>query len=209
MSLKERIEPLLLKVQKPARYTGGELNSIMKDKSEIKTRIALCFPDNYEIGMSHLGLKILYHTLNTRPDTYCERVFAPWDDMEQEMRKYNMPLFALETGDSVRDFDILGFTLQYELSYSNIVNMLDLAGIPVLAKDRDESYPIISCGGPCAYNAEPMAEIFDFMMLGEGEEQIHEVMDVLKVWKNEGKKSKTDLLERLCKIDGNICPLVL
>lgn len=203
ITLKDKI---LSRVTKPTRYTGGELNAVMKDPKTVEMRFGFCFPDVYEIAMSHLGLKILYHTLNTRPDTYCERVFAPWDDMEKEMREHNMPLFALETGDSVTNFDILGFTLQYELSYSNIVNMLDLANIPALAKDRGTEYPIISCGGPCAYNAEPIAEVFDFMMLGEGEEQIHEVMDVIKVWKREGKKSKTDLLERLCKIDGIYVP---
>ena len=181
ITLKDKI---LSKVTKPTRYTGGELNAVMKDPKTVDIRFGFCFPDVYEIAMSHLGLKIIYHTLNTRPDTYCERVFAPWDDMEQEMLKYDMPLLALETGDAVTHFDILGFTLQYELSYSNIVNMLKLAKIPMLAEDRGEEYPIICGGGPCAYNAEPIADIFDFFMLGEGEEQIHETMDVLKQWKN-------------------------
>ncbi len=203
ITLKDKI---LSKVTKPTRYTGGELNAVIKDPKTVDIRFGFCFPDVYEIAMSHLGLKIIYHTLNTRPDTYCERVFAPWDDMEQEMLKYDMPLFALETGDSVTHFDILGFTLQYELSYSNIVNMLKLAKIPILAEDRDEEYPIIYGGGPCAYNAEPIADIFDFFMLGEGEEQVHETMDVLKQWKKEGKKSKKELLERLCRIDGIYVP---
>lgn len=203
ITLKDKI---LSKVTKPTRYTGGELNAVMKDPKTVDIRFGFCFPDVYEIAMSHLGLKIIYHTLNTRPDTYCERVFAPWDDMEQEMRKYDMPLFALETGDAVTHFDMLGFTLQYELSYSNIVNMLDLAKIPVLAEERGEEYPIIYGGGPCAYNAEPVADIFDFFMLGEGEEQVHETMDVLKEWKKDGKKSKKQLLERLVKIDGIYVP---
>lgn len=203
ITLKDKI---LSKVTKPTRYTGGELNAVMKDPKSVDIRFGFCFPDVYEIAMSHLGLKIIYHTLNTRPDTYCERVFAPWDDMEQEMRKHNMPLFALETGDAVTHFDMLGFTLQYELSYSNIVNMLDLAKIPVLAAERSEEYPIIYGGGPCAYNAEPIADIFDFFMLGEGEEQVHETMDVLKEWKKQGKKSKKELLERLVKIEGIYVP---
>lgn len=203
ITLKDKI---LSKVTKPTRYTGGELNAVMKDPKSVDIRFGFCFPDVYEIAMSHLGLKIIYHTLNTRSDTYCERVFAPWDDMEQEMLKYDMPLFALETGDSVTHFDVLGFTLQYELSYSNIVNMLKLAKIPVLSEERSEEYPIICAGGPCAYNAEPVADIFDFFMLGEGEAQIHEVVDVIKQWKDEGKKDKKVLLERLCEIDGIYVP---
>ncbi len=203
ITLKDKI---LSRVTKPTRYTGGELNAVIKDPKTVDIRFGFCFPDVYEIAMSHLGLKIIYHTLNTRTDTYCERVFAPWDDMEQEMLKYDMPLFALETGDAVTGFDMLGFTLQYELSYSNIVNMLKLAKIPVLAEERGEEYPIIYGGGPCAYNAEPIADIFDFFMLGEGEEQVHETMDVLKQWKKEGKKNKRELLERLCDIDGIYVP---
>ena len=203
ITLKDKI---LSKVTKPTRYTGGELNAVMKDPKSVDIRFGFCFPDVYEIAMSHLGLKIIYHTLNTRSDTYCERVFAPWDDMEQEMLRYDMPLFALETGDPVTHFDVLGFTLQYELSYSNIVNMLKLAKIPVLSEERSEEYPIICAGGPCAYNAEPVADIFDFFMLGEGEDQIHEVVDVIKQWKDEGKKDKKVLLERLCGIDGVFVP---
>lgn len=203
ITLKDKI---LSKVTKPTRYTGGELNAVIKDPKTVEMRFGFCFPDVYEIAMSHLGLKIIYHTLNLRPDTYCERVFAPWDDMEKEMREHNMPLFALETGDSVTDFDILGFTLQYELSYSNIINMLDLANIPVLAEERGTQYPLIYGGGPCAYNAEPIAGVFDFFMLGEGEEQVHEVMDIIKAWKKDGKKSKTELLEKLCHVEGIYVP---
>ena len=172
-----KVENLILSVQKPGRYTGGELNSVMKDKTSVDCRFGFCFPDVYEIGMSHLGMKILYHGLNKRPDTWCERVFAPWVDMEEEMRNHNMRLFALESGDEVKDFDILGFSLSYELAYSNVINMLDLAGIPILAKDRTEDDPIICAGGLCAYNAEPIAEVFDFMTLGEGEEILNEIVE--------------------------------
>ena len=203
ITLKDKI---LSRVTKPTRYTGGELNAVIKDPKTVDIRFGFCFPDVYEIAMSHLGLKIIYHTLNTRSDTYCERVFAPWDDMEQEMIKYSIPLFALETGDDVTHFDVLGFTLQYELSYSNIVNMLKLANIPVLAEERGEEYPLVYGGGPCAYNAEPIADIFDFFMLGEGEEQVHKTIDVIKAWKKEGKKSKNELLERLVKVDGIYVP---
>lgn len=199
-------DKLLSGVMKPTRYTGGEMNAVLKDPKSVELRFGFCFPDVYEIAMSHLGLKIIYHTLNTRSDTWCERVFAPWEDMEREMRAHDMKLFALESGDEVKDFDILGFTLQYELSYSNIVNMLDLAGIPVLARDRGEDCPIIYGGGPCAYNPEPIADIFDFFMLGEGEEQVHETMEVLKAWKREGKRSKRELLKRLLDVGGIYVP---
>ena len=199
-------DKLLSGVMKPTRYTGGELNAVIKNATDVDIRFGFCFPDVYEIAMSHLGLKIVYHSLNARSDTWCERVFAPWDDMEAEMRKHGMRLFALESGDEVINFDMLGFTLQYELSYSNIVNMLDLAGIPLLAAERGEEYPIIYGGGPCAYNAEPIADIFDFFMLGEGEEQVHETMEVLKEWKRGGKYSKRELLEKLVKIGGIYVP---
>ncbi len=205
MAFTER-DKILTMVQNPTRYTGGEVNSVMKDKSKVDLRYGFVFPDTYEIGMSHLGIKILYHILNERPDIWCERVFAPWSDMEDLMRSRGERLFALESGDEVIGFDMLGITLQYELCYSNVVNMLDLAGIPTLAKDRDEGYPIICGGGPCAYNAEPIAEVFDFLMLGEGEETILETAECYLNWKKEGKKSKKELLERLCDIDGIYVP---
>ena len=205
MAYTER-DKILMKVQKPTRYTGGELNSVMKDKNTIDCRFGFCFPDVYEIGMSHLGMKILYHGLNKRPDTWCERVFAPWIDMEEEMRNRNMRLFALESGDEVKDFDILGFSLSYELSYSNVINMLDLAGIPILAKDRSEDDPIICAGGLCAYNAEPIAEVFDFMTLGEGEEILNEITDEYIKWKKSGKKNKQDYLKKIAKIEGVYVP---
>lgn len=203
VTLKDKI---LSNVMKPTRYTGGELNAVLKNSAEVDVRFAFCFPDTYEIAMSHLGLKILYHTLNNREDTYCERVFAPWSDMEEQMKEHGMRLFALETGDEVTHFDIMGFTLQYELSYSNVVNMLMLADIPVRAKDRDESYPIVCGGGPCAYNAEPVADIFDFFMMGEGEEIIHEITDEYIRWKKSGKKNKQDYLEAIAKIEGVYVP---
>ena len=199
-------DKILSAVMKPTRYTGGELNSVIKNPTDVDVRFGFCFADTYEIAMSHLGLKILYHTLNNREDTYCERVFAPWTDMEEEMKKHGMKLFALETGDEITHFDMLGFTLQYELSYSNIVNMLMLADIPVRAKDRDESYPIVCGGGPCAYNAEPVADIFDFFMLGEGEDSIHEVVEEYVKWKKSGKKNKRDYLEAIAEIEGIYVP---
>lgn len=199
-------DKILSGVTKPTRYTGGELNAVIKNPADVMVRFGFCFADTYEIAMSHLGLKILYHTLNDRNDTYCERVFAPWTDMEDEMKKHGMKLFALETGDEVTHFDIMGFTLQYELCYSNVVNMLRLADIPVLAADRDESFPIICGGGPCAYNAEPVADIFDFLMMGEGEKIIHEVVDEYVKWKKSGKRDKRDYLEAIAEIEGVYVP---
>ena len=199
-------DKILSKVMKPTRYTGGELNAVLKDPNKVDIRFGFCFADTYEIAMSHLGMKILYHTLNNRPDCWCERVFTPWTDMEEEMKKHGMKLFALESGDEVTHFDVLGFTLQYELSYSNIVHMLNMAEIPVKSCDRDESFPIICAGGPCAYNAEPVADIFDFLMLGEGEEVIHEVMDEYARWKKSGKRDKRDYLEAIARIEGVYVP---
>ncbi len=203
ITLKDKI---LSNVEKPTRYTGGELNSVLKNPDNVDVRLGFCFADTYEIAMSHLGLKILYHTLNNREDTFCERVFAPWTDMENEMRTRGMRLFALESGDEITHFDMLAFTLQYELSYSNIINMLDLAQIPMLAKDRDETFPIISAGGPCAYNIEPIADVFDFVILGEGEEVMHEVIDEYTAWKKSGKKNKKDYLRAIAKIEGVYVP---
>lgn len=204
MTVKIRHE-ILNNVEKPSRYIGNEWNSVHKELEGIDIRFAFCFPDVYEIGMSHLGMKILYHLLNERNDTYCERVFAPWVDMEKKMRENNIPLFALESHDPVKDFDFIGFTLQYEMSYTNIVNMLDLAGVPVLSKDRTTGHPFVCAGGPCAYNPEPLADIVDFFMMGEGEDIINEVMDVYKAWKNE-KASRQEFLERIVKIEGIYVP---
>nr|WP_243108461.1 TIGR03960 family B12-binding radical SAM protein [Maliibacterium massiliense] len=176
--LKERIEAVLAHVEKPARYTGGELNMCVKDPSAVDVRFALAFPDTYEVGMSHLGSKILYHCINMRKDTYCERVFAPWVDMEEYMREEGIPLFSLETFSPIADFDMVGFTLQYEMSYSNVLNMLELAGIPLRSDARGAGDPLIIAGGPCAFNPEPLAPFIDLFVLGEGEEVTHELLDL-------------------------------
>lgn len=205
MSFTER-DKILIQVQKPTRYTGGEINICKKDPSLVDIRFGFCFPDVYEVAMSHLGIKILYHTLNLREDTYCERVFAPWDDMEGLLRERDMKLFALESGDEVTDFDFLGFTLQYELSYSNVVNMIDLAGIPVYSKDRTLGMPFIIAGGPCAYNGEPIADFIDIFVIGEGEEVLDELIEAYKAWKKNGKKSRKEFLEIAAGIEGIYVP---
>lgn len=205
MNLRKKLDKILLNVQKPTRYIGNEYNSVHKDLKDINVRFAFCFPDVYEVGMSHLGMKILYHLLNEEKDVYCERVFAPWVDMEDEMRKNNIPLFALESCDSVENFDFLGFTLQYEMSYSNIINMLDLANVPLFSKDRDKSHPFVCMGGPCAYSAEALAPFCDFFMLGEGEEVIIEVMNEYKKWKEQGLK-REEFLKLISKIEGVYVP---
>ena len=192
--MKKNVEKILQYVQKPARYVGGELNSVQKDLNKISLRYAFCFPDLYEIGMSHLGMKIIYSLVNDRDDSWCERVFAPDLDMEEQMRKNNIPLFALESGDYIKDFDIIGFTLMYELSYTNVLNMLDLAQIPLKSKDRTDLTPIICCGGPCACNPEPIVDFMDIVFLGDGEESTVQVLDLLKKCKEEGKNKKEFLL---------------
>lgn len=200
-----KLDKILPLVQKPARYVGGELNSVTKDKDKVDIRYAFCFPDSYEIGMSHLGIKILYSVANAREDTWCERVFAPWPDMEEKMRENNIPLFALESGDAIKDFDFIGFTLQYELCYTNVLNMLDLAGLPVKAKDRKGLAPIVMGGGPCACNPEPIAEFFDLFSLGEGEELNSEIMDLYKEHKKRGS-TKEEFLVDAAKIEGVYVP---
>lgn len=199
-------DKILMNVQKPTRYTGGELNEVKKDPNTVDIRFAFCFPDTYEIGMSHLGMKILYYLINRRKDTYCERVFAPWVDMEAEMKAHNMRLFALETGDEITNFDMVGFTLQYELSFSNVVNMLRLADIPLRSSERTEQHPFVCAGGPCAYNPEPIADVIDFFMLGEGEEIFDEVLDIYKKWKKDGKKSRKEFLEKIAELEGIYVP---
>ncbi|MDO4563200.1 MAG: TIGR03960 family B12-binding radical SAM protein [Clostridia bacterium] len=199
------IDALLKKVQKPARYVGGELNSYAKDVSRTDIRYGFCFPDTYDVGLCHLGMKILYEVLNLRDDTFCERFFAPWTDMEQEMRAANVPLFSLETHTPAAEFDFLGFTLQYEMSYTNILNMLDLGGVPIFAKDRGEDAPFVNAGGPCAYNPEPLAEFFDFFTFGEGEEVINELMDEYAAWKKRGGK-RIEYLRAISKIEGIYVP---
>jgi radical SAM family uncharacterized protein len=177
-------DDILCKVEKPSRYIGGELNEVKKDLNEVDIRFAFCFPDVYEVGMSHLGMRILYHTINLRPDTYCERVFAPWPDMEKQLRENNIPLYALETKDPIKEFNFIGFTLQYEMSYTNILNMLDMAGVTIRAEERGNDEPIVMAGGPCAYNPEALSGVIDFFELGEGEEMMNDVLEVYKKYKN-------------------------
>ena len=195
---------ILYKVEKPARYIGGELNEIIKDLDDIDIHFAFCFPDVYEVGMSHLGTRILYHTINQREDTYCERVFAPWPDMEEQLRKNNISLYSLETKTPLKEFNIIGFTLQYEMSYTNILNMLDMSKIPFRASERGENDPIIMAGGPCAYNPEPLTEIIDFFELGEGEEMMNDVLEVYKKYQN--KWDKKAFLREISHIRGIYVP---
>ena len=195
----------LANVQKPGRYTGGEPGCVYKDKEKVDLRFAFCFPDTYEVGMSFLGEKILYEILNQKENWWCERVFMPWLDMKAEMERLHIPLYALESKDPLTAFDIVGFTLQYELSYTTILAMLDLGGIPFYAKERDESWPLIVAGGPCVCNAEPLADFFDMMMLGEGEEQLPQVCAVVEQAKKEGV-DKQELLRRLSRIPGCYVP---
>ncbi|WP_422444677.1 TIGR03960 family B12-binding radical SAM protein [Thermoanaerobacterium sp. DL9XJH110] len=199
------MENTLPRVSKPTRYIGNEYNSIHKDKSRVKVHIALAFPDVYEVGMSHLGIKILYHLLNERDDIYAERVFTPWVDFEKFLRENKVPLFSLESRTPLSEFDFVGFTLQYEMSYSNILNMLALANIPIFSADRNENHPIVIAGGPCAYNPEPLAEIIDFFVIGEGEEVILEIMDLYKACKGRGGKRR-EFLEAVASIPGVYVP---
>ncbi len=204
--LREEIEPYLLDVQKPSRYTGGEMGQIVKNLSDVSVRFAFCFPDIYDVGMSHLGMKILYSLTNQRKNFWCERVFAPWVDMEEIMRRENIPLYALESGDPVKEFDFIGFTLQYEMSYTNILNMLDLAGVPIWQKDRGEQIaPLVVGGGPCACNPEPIADFFDLFILGEGEEVNLELMDLYEKMRDEGA-SRSEFLKAAAKIEGIYVP---
>ncbi len=200
-----KLECILPRVQKPARYTGGEYREIQKNKAEVDTRFAFCFPDTYEIGMSNLGMRILYGVINEMDGVWCERCFAPWGDMEEELRRAELPLFALESGDPIRDFDLVAFSLGYEMAYTNVLNMLDLAGIPLYAAQRDEGWPIVCAGGTCAYHAEPLADFIDLFFLGEGEELDPEVIECYRACKKQGK-SKTEFLEEAVKIPGVYVP---
>lgn len=206
MNLKEKIEKHLLEVQKPSRYIGGEVGSIVKEKSKVDVRFAFCFPDTYDIGMSHIGMKILYSLKNSRENFWCERCFAPDEDFERIMRENEIPLYALESLDPVKDFDFIGFTMQYELSYTNVLNMLDLAGIPIFAKDRtDELTQIVIAGGPCVCNPEPLADFFDLFILGEGEEVNLELMDMYNEMKKHGA-SRMEFLRKAAQIEGVYVP---
>ena len=195
------IEKLLKRVEKPARYTGGEVNSVIKNPAEADVRFAFAFPDTYEIGMSYMGLQILYNILNMQDYVYCERVFAPAMDMEKLMREENVPLFSIETKTPIKEFDILGFTLQYEMSYTNILNMLNLAGIPMMSADRDDSYPLLVAGGPCAFNPEPLADFFDLFLIGDGEEVLPAITDLYRKC-----DSKKEFLKKACQMTGVYVP---
>ena len=203
-----KLEPEVLQsVTKPARYTGHEWNVVIKEHEKVDCTFALALPDVYEVGMSNLGLKILYEVLNHRPDTAAERVYAPWIDMEEQMRQRDIPLFSLETFTEIRDFNFLGFSLQYEMIFSNVLNMLDLAGIPLWASERGEDVPFIVGGGPCVYNTEPVAAFFDLFLLGEGEEVISELVDVFLQWKKDGHpQGRKGFLLRAAALDGVYVP---
>lgn len=198
-------DEILLKIDKSARYIGNEVNSVMKDSSGVDIRFAMCFPDVYEIGMSHLGMQILYHMFNKREDVWCERVFSPWTDLDKVMREEQAPLFALESQDPVKDFDFLGITIQYEMCYTNILQILDLSQMPLLAKDRGEEYPIVIGGGPCAYNPEPLADFFDLFYIGEGETSYDALFDAYKANRKVGG-TKEDFLLMAANIPGIYVP---
>ncbi len=202
LALKDEI---LLKIEKPARYIGNEVNSVMKDKEQVDVRFAMCFPDVYEIGMSHLGIQILYDMLNRYEDVWCERVYSPWTDLDAIMRKEQIPLFALESQDPIRDFDFLGITIQYEMCYTNILQILDLSGIPFEADKRTWDDPIVIGGGPCSYNPEPIAEFFDLFYIGEGETQYRELLDLYKTYRESGK-SRREFLMAAGKLPGIYAP---
>jgi len=203
--LHDRIEKRLPFVSKPARYVGNEVNSIHKDWNSVETKVLLAFPDIYELGMSHIGLRILYHVLNSDRQVLCERVFAPWTDFEHEMRQRGIPLFSLESWRPVRDFDIVGFSLQYEIGYTNVLNMLDLAGIPLLNTDRTEMSPLIIAGGPCAFNPEPMARFVEAFVIGDGEEAVLDVIAVYRSWKKR-HGTRRELWCDLAKLGGVYVP---
>lgn len=203
--IRQKIEKVLLKTKKPARYIGGEIGSVVKDRSKVDVRFAFCFPDTYDVGMSHLGMKILYGLKNNVPNWWCERVFMPETDFEQHMRENDIPLYALESLDPIKDFDFIGFTLQYELSFNNVLEMLDLAGLPVLAKDRKELTPIVVGGGPCVCNPEPIADFFDLFILGEGEQVNMELLSLYEKMKPQ-HPTKEQFLREAAKIEGIYVP---
>ena len=201
----DTLHRILPQVQKPARYVGGEYNQIVKDKRDVDVRVAFCFPDTYEIGMSNIGMRILYGLMNELPGVWCERVFAPWGDMEEKMREHAIPLYTLESHDPVRAFDLIAFTIGYEMSYTNILNMLDLSGVPLLARERKELENIVFAGGVCAVNPEPLADFIDFFSFGEGEEITKEILACYRQAKKDGC-SKDEFLLRISRIDGVYVP---
>lgn len=198
-------DEILLKVEKPARYIGNEVNAVIKDKSKINVRFAMCFPDVYEIGMSHLGIQILYDMFNRMEDVWCERVYSPWVDLDRIMREQHIPLFALESQEPIKNFDFLGITIQYEMCYTNILQILDLAEIPLLSSERGEDMPFVIGGGPCTYNPEPIADFFDLFYIGEGETRYEELLNIYKKWKASGR-SRQDFLRCAAKIPGIYVP---
>lgn len=198
-------DEILMTIEKPARYIGGEVNAVMKDKEKVDIRFAMCFPDVYEIGMSHLGIQILYDMFNKREDTWCERVYSPWNDMDKVMREQQIPLFALESQDPIKDFDFLGITIQYEMCYTNILQVLDLAQIPLEASARTKEHPFVIGGGPCTYNPEPLADFFDLFYIGEGEVQYDALLDLYKEWKV-SDASREDFLKKASQIPGIYVP---
>lgn len=198
-------DEILMSVEKPARYIGGEVNAVMKEKEGVDIRFAMCFPDVYEIGMSHLGIQILYDMFNQREDIWCERVYSPWTDMDRVLRERRIPLFALESQDPVKDFDFLGITIQYEMCYTNILQVLDLAQIPLKAGERTKEHPFVIGGGPCAYNPEPLADFFDLFYIGEGETQYFHLMDVYKEWKKSGAPREA-FLKQAAQVPGIYVP---
>ena len=198
-------DDILMKIEKPARYIGNEYNSVVKDKSKINVRFAMCFPDVYEIGMSHLGIQILYDMFNSMEDVWCERVYSPWLDLDKIMREEKIPLFALESQDPVKDFDFMGITIQYEMCYTNILQMLDLAQFPLLASERGEEHPIVIGGGPCTYNPEPLADFFDIFYIGEGETRYEDLISVYKECKSQ-KLGREEFLRRAARIPGMYVP---
>ena len=199
-------DEILLKIEKPARYIGNEVNSVMKNKNEVDIRFAMCFPDVYEIGMSHLGIQILYDMFNRREDVWCERVYSPWTDLDKIMREEQIPLFALESQDPVKEFDFLGITIQYEMCYTNILQILDLSRIPLFSKDRDEDDPIVIGGGPCTYHPEPIADFFDIFYIGEGETVYDELLEAYKRNKACGG-TRIEFLEKAAEIEGLYVPM--
>ena len=201
----KRLERILPRVQKPARYTGGEYNQIIKDRGSVSLRVAFCFPDTYEIGMSNLGMSILYHTMNSLDYVWCERVFAPWGDMYEEMKRAQIPLYALESGDSLDQFDVLAFSVGYEMAYTTVLDMMDQAGLPLRSADREMLLPLVFAGGSAAVNAEPMADFMDLFVIGEGEEMNNELLALLKQAKEEGW-SKRVFLRRAAQIEGVYVP---
>jgi len=204
--IENKLKEVLLTVRNPSRYTGGELNSVVKDREKVDVRFAFCFPDTYDVGMSHIGMKILYSLKNNRENWWCERAFSPWDDFEQVMRDNDIPLYALESLDPIKEFDFIGFTIQYELCYTTILNMLDLAGLPVRVSDRSDTDPVIVAGGPCVCNPEPLCDFIDLFIMGEGEEVNMELLDLYERMKKSGTYSKEAFLEKAAQIEGIYVP---